>query len=144
VPGAAGWWAVAMRADRSERGPGVLVVEDNKLIRALEIDVLRGLGYDATAVETAEHAMALLDDPRIALLLTDIRLPGGLDGIGLARAAKRRRPDLQIMLLGADLNHLAPEDLHGIADDSLSKPFTVDELEERVVRLAKRRDTPAT
>ena len=142
MPEAAGDGQAVPMGDRAS--PRVLVVEDNKLIRALEIDLLRGLGYDPTAVETAEHAMPLIDDRRIGLLLTDIRLPGDLDGIALARAVRRRRPDVKIMLLGADLHHIAPDDLRGIARATLSKPFTVDALEERLRRLAERGDGPAT
>jgi CheY-like chemotaxis protein len=111
---------------------GVLVVEDNELIRTLESDVLRGLGYEVIAVGDTDEALAFLGEPHVVLLITDIRLPGTLGGIALARAAKQRRPDLKVVVVGVDVDQFASEDLRGIADERLGKPFTVDEFEERV------------
>ena len=110
----------------------VLVVEDNELIRSLEADVLRGLGYEVIAVGDTDEAVTFFGDGRIVLLITDIRLPGTLGGIALARKAKEHRPDLKVMVIGVDVDQFAPEDLRGIADQCLRKPFTVDEFEERV------------
>jgi CheY-like chemotaxis protein len=130
----------ARDSDDSRRGT-VLVVEDNELIRELEVDVLRGLGYRVTAVANTDDALKLLGDPHIALLITDIRLPGVLGGIALARAAKQRRPDLRVMVVGVDVDQFAPEDLTGIADECLAKPFTVEEFEKRLRSAAGQRDT---
>jgi CheY-like chemotaxis protein len=115
-----------------EAGRAVLVVEDNDLIRSLEADVLRDLGYEVIAVGDTDEAVAFLGEPHIVLLITDIRLPGALGGIALARKAKQRRPDLKVMVVGVDVDQFAPEDLRGIADERLGKPFTVEEFEERV------------
>jgi CheY-like chemotaxis protein len=124
--------SAAERDSDFSRHRTVLVVEDNELIRDLEADVLRGLGYDVTAVANTDDALKLLGDPHIALLVTDIRLPGTLGGIALARTAKQLRPDLKVMVVGVDVDQFAPEDLRGIADESLAKPFTVDEFEKRL------------
>jgi DNA-binding NtrC family response regulator len=110
----------------------VLVVEDNELIRNIEADVLRGLGYDVIAVGDTDEALAFLGEPHIVLLITDIRLPGTLGGLALGRTAKQRRPDLKVVVVGVDVDQFTPEDLRGIADERLGKPFTVDEFEERV------------
>ena len=110
----------------------VLVVEDNELIRSLEADVLRDLGYEVIAVGDTDEAVTFFGDGRIVLLITDIRLPGTLGGIALARKAKERRPDLKVVVIGVDVDQFSPEDLRGIADECLRKPFTVDEFEERV------------
>lgn len=117
---------------RLESGRAVLVVEDNELIRSLETDVLRELGYEVIAVGDTDEAVTFLGERRIALLITDIRLPGTLGGIALARKAKQRRPDLKVVVVGVDVDQFAPDDLRGIADECLRKPFTVDEFEERV------------
>jgi CheY-like chemotaxis protein len=133
----------------AERGGGinrrgtVLVVEDNELIRELEADVLRAMGYDVAAVANTDDALKLLGDLHIALLVTDIRLPGTLGGIALARTAKQRRPDLKIMVVGVDVDQFAPEDLAGIADECLAKPFTVDEFEKRLRSAAGQHDPAA-
>lgn len=110
----------------------VLVVEDNELIRSIEVDVLRGLGYDVIAVGDTDEALAFLDERHVVLLITDIRLPGTLGGLALGRAAKQRLPDLKVLVVGVDVDQFTPEDLRGIADERLGKPFTVDEFEERV------------
>ena len=111
---------------------GVLVVEDNELIRAMETDILTSLGYGVTVATSAEEALQALADQSIGLLVTDIRLMGAVDGIALAREARRRRPSIRIMLVGAALDQLAPEDLADIAHGSLGKPFTIRDFEERL------------
>jgi DNA-binding NtrC family response regulator len=131
---------VGMRKLDWLRGLSVLVVEDNELIRAVEVDLLRALGCDVAATANAEDALASLDDPRIALLITDVRLPGPFDGIALSLTAKHRRPELRVLLVGADLEHLPPEDLRAIADEGMRKPFTVGEFEEHLANLARHFD----
>ena len=116
----------------SNRRLDVVIVEDNDFIRAMEADILIGQGYSVATAAAAEGALPLLNEPSIQLLVTDIRLPGAIDGVALARLAKRQRPDLRILLVGAALEQLAPEDLVGIADGYLAKPFTVRDFEEQL------------
>jgi CheY-like chemotaxis protein len=113
------------------------MVEDNELIRELVADVLHGLGYEVTPAVTAEEALLQLDDLSVSLLLTDVRLPGAMNGIALAQVARRRRPNIKIMLIGADLGESVPQELSGIADDVLRKPFTIPEFEERLSKLGQ-------
>jgi CheY-like chemotaxis protein len=115
----------------SGRAVRVLVVEDNDLVRGLVADVVRSAGCAVVTAVTADEALARLDDAptRIGVLLTDLQLPGTRSGFALAREARRRRPDLKILLIGADVGEMAPEDLRGVADDTLGKPFTVEQLE---------------
>ena len=115
----------------------VILVEDNLLVRQLEADILGDSGHEVATTASAEEALQLLDE-RAATLITNIRLPGGMDGIALARSARQRRPDLAIMLVAADIDNLALPDLDGIADVVLGKPFTVAEFEQCVAGLAKR------
>lgn len=121
----------------SDPSLGVVVVEDNDLIRALEVDILSGLGFDVRSTTTAEEGLRLLEEQSTALLITDIHLSGPLDGIALARAVRKRRPDLKIMLVGADVDRLAPEDLRFVADYGLRKPFTVNEFAEQLTKFAR-------
>ena len=118
----------------------VIVVEDNPLIRQLETEILSKLGYEVAATARAEEALQLLGAESAAMLIVDVRLPEGMDGIALARAARQRRPDLGIMLVSVDADNVA---LEGIADEVLIKPFQVDEFEQRVVTLAKIAETLA-
>jgi signal transduction histidine kinase len=77
----------------------ILVVEDDKAVLALTVDLLRGLGYAVvTAPDAAEALARLRDDPSIDLLFSDVVMPGGVNGIELAHAAQAERPDLRILL----------------------------------------------
>ena len=68
----------------------VLVVEDDTLIRAVTIDVLEDAGFAAFEAENATEAVSALDEyaEDIAVLLTDVRMPGPIDGITLRNSEK--------------------------------------------------------
>ena len=69
----------------------ILVVEDDALIRAVAIDVLEDAGFAALEAENAMEAISVLDEHAedIAVLLTDVRMPGTIDGITLAKIAEK-------------------------------------------------------
>jgi len=98
----------ATEATRSERPRGfaalpagtevVLLVEDEDEVRQIGARFLRALGYRVLEAADAPGALALIDArPDIALLFTDIVLPGSLDGVELARIARDRRPGLRLL-----------------------------------------------
>jgi CheY-like chemotaxis protein len=69
----------------------VLVVEDEPLILDIVADELNDAGFEVLLATTGEEAVAILDrERRVDLLLTDIRLPGRLDGWGVAERARER------------------------------------------------------
>ena len=72
----------------------ILVVEDDALIRAVAIDVLEDAGFAALEAENAMEAISVLDEHAedIAVLLTDVRMPGTIDGITLAKIAEKTWP----------------------------------------------------
>jgi CheY-like chemotaxis protein len=75
----------------------VLVVEDNHDVRRLAVSMLRGLGYRALEAADGTSALSLLDTGQdVELLLTDVMLPGGMNGADVAREAQRRRPGLKL------------------------------------------------
>jgi CheY-like chemotaxis protein len=81
-------------------GETVLVVDDEATIRMLVVELLDELGY--TAIEAADGASALKfleSEERIDLLVTDVGLPGGLNGRQIADAARRKRPDLKVLFI---------------------------------------------
>jgi PAS domain S-box-containing protein len=90
----------ALDAAPSARGAGecVLVVEDKAAMRRIAVRLLRDLGYRVLEAERAHAALELLQCEPIDLLLTDIVMPGGLDGVELARLALERWPALKIVL----------------------------------------------
>jgi two-component system, chemotaxis family, CheB/CheR fusion protein len=79
------------------RGESVLVVEDNPALRRVVTRQLGELGYRVLAAENAAAGLELLDRQSIDLLLTDIVMPGGINGRELARRARQRWPDIKIV-----------------------------------------------
>ena len=80
-------------------GERILVVEDNARLRAVLLRQLHELGYQTVEAENAATALFLLDgDAPVDLLLTDIIMPGKIDGIELAREFRARRPTGKVLL----------------------------------------------
>ena len=119
---------------RAEPGETVLVVDDEPTVRMLVTEVLADLGY--TAIEAADGAAGLKvlrSDTRIDLLVTDVGLPGGMNGRQLADAARTSRPNLKVLFItgyaeNAVLNHGHLD--HGM--HVLTKPFAMDMLAKRM------------
>jgi len=105
--------------------PAILVVEDDRCLRATAIELFTGLGLAVFAAGDGYDTPApLAKRPRVGVLFSDIRLPG-IDGVELAKAARELRPDLQIVLTSAyvDCRGGARNDRHcrAVADDRLSQ-----------------------
>ncbi len=108
----------------------VLLVEDDEEVNRFACGVLREQGYHVHAAPDAANALRLLDaDPKIALLFTDVVLPGGTNGRQLADEALRRRPGLKVLYAtGYTRNAIIH---HGRLDadvELLTKPFAADAL----------------
>jgi DNA-binding response OmpR family regulator len=78
--------------------PQILIVDDEAPIRLTLGALLRRAGYDVTAADSGEAAVALLDQRRFDLLLVDLKMPG-IDGMGVVREAQRRDPDVVLIIL---------------------------------------------
>ena len=77
----------------------ILVVEDHDLVRQFLSLVLGNAGFRVSVADSADHALALLGRGMHAdLILSDIRMPGSIDGIGLARWVRTHRPRMAILL----------------------------------------------
>lgn len=77
----------------------VIVVEDEEDFRASLREVLTYEGFAIIDVGSAESAASLLRQGGVGLLVTDIDLPGRLDGIALARVARQQRPHMPIIFI---------------------------------------------
>ena len=124
-------------APRAGRDETVLVVDDEPTVRMLVTEVLEDLGY--TAIEAADGFAALKvlrSNARIDLLVTDVGLPGGMNGRQVADVGRDVRPNLKVLFItgfaeNAVLNHghLEPG-MH-----LLTKPFAMEALASRIKEL---------
>jgi len=117
--------AQASRAVKNDRETGelVLIVEDNPDVRQLANSMLKNLGYRTLIAEDAGTALNVLAaQPSIDLLFTDIILPGGMNGVDLAKLAGERYPGLKILYTSG---YTENANIHGIAKESylISKPY---------------------
>lgn len=114
--------------------PVVLLVEDNAELREFVTRALGIIGYDAIEASDGVGAMALLGGrPDVALLITDVMLPGGVNGAELARRARALRPALKILLMSGYADNVVDADeLDRLDATMLAKPFRVRELEDRL------------
>ncbi|MEO5808326.1 response regulator [Devosia sp.] len=77
----------------------VLVVEDEALLRLGIVDYLEDAGFTVFEAANATQAVEILvQNPQIAILFTDIDMPGGMDGLMLAAAVRDRWPPIQIVV----------------------------------------------
>jgi len=121
-------------APRSAAGETVLVVEDEPAIRKLLAEVLEEAGYRVLVAADGPKALATLQAPgTIDLLITDVGLPGGLNGRQVADAARSLRPGLKTLFITGYAANAAVGAGHLEAGmEVLTKPFNVADLEGRV------------
>ena len=82
----------------SADGETILLVEDDTDVRSFTVEVLRELGYRVIEASDGPSGLRMLDAHReITLLLTDVGLPGGINGRQLADEARRRKPGLKVL-----------------------------------------------
>lgn len=77
----------------------ILLVEDEPLAREGLAEALSNAGYDVTATCTGDEAAILMAQDGFDLLLTDITMPGAIDGIGLAEHAREVHPGLPVVFV---------------------------------------------
>ena len=117
----------------------VLVVDDEPTVRMLVVDALAELGYACLEAPDGPAGLRILQsDTRIDLLITDVGLPGGLNGRQVANGARALRPGLKVLFItgyaeNAVLNHGHIE--RGM--EVLTKPFAVGDLAARVDRMLR-------
>ncbi len=115
-------------------GEVVLVIDDEPVIRMLIADVLADLGYVCLDAPDGPSGLQLLQTMgRIDLLITDVGLPGGLNGRQVADAARVTRPDLKVLFITGYAENAAIG--KGRLDPGMQvaiKPFAVDELARKI------------
>jgi len=120
----------APRAAPARQAPRrVLLVEDEPTLRLLARRALAGAGHEVEAAEDSEAALALVEAGFAPdLLVSDVTMPGEMDGLGLVVALRERRPDLPVILVSGYAEATVGEGLAGRGVRFLEKPFRMAEL----------------
>jgi len=124
-------------APKRGKGELLLLVEDDAAVAAAVTDQLQNLGYSVLLAESADDARSLaLDLPELRGVLSDIVMPGQVNGLALAREIRRKRADLGIALMSgyADWSALAGQD-PACEFPVLAKPFADDQLADTLHRI---------
>jgi PAS domain S-box-containing protein len=108
----------------------VLLVEDDPDVRIVTAAQLKQLGYRVHAVANGNEAIDMIESPaEIDIMLTDIVLPGGIDGVALVKEAMRARPGIGVLCMsGYDPAHTHRKWLKVQNIEFLEKPFSSDRL----------------
>ena len=131
---AAGTEAAPAELPRATGGETVLLVEDEAPIRELVVDALAGAGYRVLEAADGRQGVEQLSAPgRIDLLITDVGLPGGLNGRQVADAGRSVRPGLATLFItGYAANAAVGAGQLEEGMEVLTKPFNLDDLIRRV------------
>lgn len=124
--------AASLRTEPPE-APTVLMVEDEPVLLETIAECLRDWGYRVLEAPNATEAIVQLNaTPRIDLMFSDIRMPGRMDGFGLARWVRERYPDVRILLTtGYEGPGGGPTE--GLHDGPiLRKPYELEALHQRL------------
>ena len=124
-----------------EHNECILLVEDDDDVSRFVIEALTDIGYRVVHAATGAKALELLQNtPEIALLFTDVILPGGMNGRELANEVEKIRPNLPVLFAtGYTRNAIIH---HGRLDadvELLTKPFTTENLARKVRQVIERR-----
>ncbi|AWV16413.1 MULTISPECIES: hybrid sensor histidine kinase/response regulator [Methylobacterium] len=125
---------VSLRSVDRQGSETILIVDDREDVAELARTILRDFGYTTLVASNAREALEILDSSeRIDLLFTDLIMPGGMNGVLLAREARRRQPKLKVLLAtGYAEASLERTDIGGSEFDLLNKPYRRTELVRRV------------
>jgi len=109
----------------------VLVVEDDVLIRLMIADQLRERGFAVVEASNADEAVTLLQSQvPVNLVLTDVRMPGSMDGIAFAKLVRETRPELKLVITSGN----SAGDTSA-ADAFFRKPYDLDRVIDRIEEL---------
>ena len=94
-----------MALDHSSIPAVVLIVEDEMVLRMRAVDMVEDAGYTPLEALDAAEAVAILESRSdVALMCTDIQMPGQMDGLGLAHAVHARWPAIRIIVVSGQLS----------------------------------------
>lgn len=120
--------------------PSILVVDDELLIRDLLYDFFQDQGWDIAVAESGEQALQILEEKKVDVLLTDLRMPA-MDGMALTGQVRKSFPGIPVVIMtGYPSVESAVSALRNKVADYITKPFNVNELYKRVESHLPRED----
>ena len=126
--------APVVEASGSSRAYRILVVDDELGICELACTWLASLGHMPVGVHDAQQALARIDEG-FDMLFTDVVMPGGMDGVALARACLERQPALKVLLTSGYARNLV-DDAAQLPGPLLNKPYRRPDLEKAIQGLS--------
>ena len=114
----------------------ILVVEDEVLIRLMISEYLREFGYTVVEAHNAAEATRILrtEEP-VQVVFSDVRMPGDMNGLGLAKWIAHNRPEIGVVLTSA---HVAPADLPEDIRNIVRTPYAPIEVLQRIRAITAR------
>ena len=118
----------------------LLIVDDEMVVGRGLRDLLLNLGFNADFIGNGKHALEQLRDEKYTFLITDIGMPE-LDGIELIKTVRRQAPHINIIAMTDDKDCPFMDVIDAGADDFISKPFEIGEMEAKIKRILIERKT---
>jgi CheY-like chemotaxis protein len=132
--------AIESAITKQGAGETVLVIEDEAIVRLLIVEVLEEAGYTALEAEDGPSGLKILNSGApVDLLITDVGLPGGMNGRQVADAARVGRPDLKVLFVtGFAANAAISGGLLEPGMAVVTKPFVMTELANTITEMIER------
>jgi DNA-binding NtrC family response regulator len=120
----------------------VLIVDDEEDFMDTLVNRLKKRGIDVAGCSSGEQAIELIKEKIIDVIILDIKMPGGMDGIETLRKVKKIRPETEVLLLtGHGSVETSVEGMKEGAFDYLLKPVTLEALLEKMAQALEKKDT---
>lgn len=114
----------------------VLVVEDELMVRMPIVEYLRDCGYHVVEAGDASEAIAATDaEATVNLVFSDVRMPGKMDGLGLAEWFRSHHPEVPVLLTSGYSGGRGRIPASTIADSFIEKPYSQKQVERRIAAL---------
>lgn len=122
------------------KGETILVIEDNDAVRELTVSLLESLGYRTlTAIDGITAISVFKDNENIDLILSDLVLPGDMNGFQIVKSIKSQNPDVPALFMSGYVNDaFSDSDLAEDGADLISKPFNLNDLARKISQLIRR------
>lgn len=119
--------------------PEVLVVEDEAIIRMMLVDELEDAGISVIEAESADAALAIMrNGTALRVVVTDVKMPGSMDGLGLAAWMRDRAPDVSIIITSGFATEPDCEGINSAIIRIIPKPYKPRDIASLVTALLAR------